>query len=146
MVKKRRAAAGILGFAAAVMISSFTVMADTTVQEPVFSIVTDKEVYTGTEEIVESVKIQNGTEDVMYDITIRGDIPDGYRTEDGASDEWTARIESISAGAEGEAGETLIPKETTEPGGGETTEPGGGETTEPGGGETTEPGGALSKM
>ena len=77
----------------------------------------------------------------MYNITIRGDIPDGYRTEDGASDEWTALIESISAGAEGEAGETLIPKETTEPGGGETTEPGGGETTEPGGGETTEPGG-----
>ena len=141
MIKKRRAAAGILGLAVTAMISGVTVMAETTVQEPVFSIVTDKEAYTGAESIIESVKIQNGTGDAMYNITIRGDIPDGYRTEDGASDEWTARIESISAGAEGEAGETLIPKETTEPGGGETTEPGGGETTEPGGGETTEPGG-----
>ena len=125
MIKKRRAAAGILGLAVTAMISGVTVMAETTVQEPVFSIVTDKEAYTGADSIIESVKIQNGTGDAMYNITIRGDIPDGYRTEDGASDEWTARIESISAGAEGEAGETLIPKETTEPGGGETTEPGG---------------------
>ena len=59
MIKKRRAAAGILGLAVTAMISGVTVMAETTVQEPVFSIVTDKEAYTGAESIIDSVKIQN---------------------------------------------------------------------------------------
>lgn len=79
MTKKRRMAV------VAVLLGNTMVMTETKAEEPVLSIETDRTEYSSTDPIMETVKVYNTSDDMMTDIVIKGNIPEGYQTEDGIS-------------------------------------------------------------
>ena len=116
-MKKRRMAVGVLTAVAAVLLGNTMVMAEAKAGEPVLSIETDRtEIetdrteYSSTDPIMETVKVYNTSDDMMTDIVIKGNIPEGYQTEDGISsaEQWKIQIEKVDVGEISESTVNLV--------------------------------------
>ncbi|XBX03677.1 hypothetical protein QMP26_24420 [Enterocloster clostridioformis] len=110
MTKKRRMAVGVLTAVAVVLMGNTMVMAETKAEEPVLSIETDRTEYSSKDPILETVKVYNTSDDMMTDIVIKGNIPDGYQTEDGISsaEQWKIQIEKVDVGEISESTVNLV--------------------------------------
>lgn len=110
MTKKRRMAVGVLTAVAAVLLGNTMVMAEAKAGEPVLSIETDWTEYSSTDPIMETVKVYNTSDDMMTDIVIKGNIPEGYQTEDGISsaEQWKIQIEKVDVGEISESTVNLV--------------------------------------
>ena len=110
MTKKRRMAVGVLTAVAAVLLGNTMVMAEAKAGEPVLSIETDRTEYSSTDPIMETVKVYNTSDDMMTDIVIKGNIPEGYQTEDGISsaEQWKIQIEKVDVGEISESTVNLV--------------------------------------
>ena len=104
MTKKRRMAV------VAVLLGNTMVMTETKAEEPVLSIETDRTEYSSTDPIMETVKVYNTSDDMMTDIVIKGNIPEGYQTEDGISsaEQWKIQIEKVDVGEISESTVNLV--------------------------------------
>ena len=109
-MKKRRMAVGVLTAVAAVLLGNTMVMAEAKAGEPVLSIETDRTEYSSTDPIMETVKVYNTSDDMMTDIVIKGNIPEGYQTEDGISsaEQWKIQIEKVDVGEISESTVNLV--------------------------------------
>lgn len=110
MTKKRRMAVGVLTAVAAVLLGNTMVVAEAKAGEPVLSIETDRTEYSSTDPIMETVKVYNTSDDMMTDIVIKGNIPEGYQTEDGISsaEQWKIQIEKVDVGEISESTVNLV--------------------------------------